>query len=114
MNLKIKVMDLEFSCESFTLKMLQKGKAFYMKVLLSKCFRKEKAGCPVRQHVLFIHFSFSPIKFSVKRFFSCFERQSSNFVYSLRVVKYIVGQKTELLRFILPSFYISHSNVIHR
>ena len=32
------------------------------------------------------------------------EPESSNFVYTLRVAKYIVGQKTKLLRFILPSF----------
>ena len=32
------------------------------------------------------------------------ETESSNFVYSLRVAKHIMGQKTKLLRFILPSF----------
>ena len=40
------------------------------------------------------------------------ERESSNFVYTLRGAKY--RQKTKLLKFILPSFSISHSNVIHR
>ena len=45
-------------------------------------------------------------------YFLC-EPESSNFVYTLRVAKYIVGQKTKQ-RFILPSFSIFHSNVIHR
>ena len=37
------------------------------------------------------------------KFLSFYESQSSNFVYTLRVAKYIVGQKTKL-RFILPYF----------
>ena len=36
-------------------------------------------------------------------FLSFYESQSSNFVYTLRMAKYIVWQKTKL-RFILPSF----------
>ena len=48
------------------------------------------------------------------KFLIFYESQSSNFVYTLRVAKYIVGQKTKLLRFILTSFSISHSNVKHR
>ena len=45
--------------------------------------------------------------------------ESSNFVYTLRVAKYIVGKKTKILRFIFAFFFpfsffsISHSNVIH-
>ena len=48
------------------------------------------------------------------------EPESSNFLCTLRVAKYIVGQKTKMLRFIFAfsvhfSFFsISHSNVIHR
>ena len=51
---------------------------------------------------LFVHFSFSPSNFSVTNH-SFYESQSSNFVYTLRVAKYSVGQKTKL-RFIMPSF----------
>ena len=36
------------------------------------------------------------------------EPESSNFVYTLRVAKYIEGQKTKLLRFILPSLSFFH------
>ena len=46
------------------------------------------------------------------RFLSFYESQSSNFLCTLRVTKYIVGQKTKMLRFILSSlsiFPISHS-----
>ena len=42
---------------------------------------------------------------------------SSNFLYTLRVTKYIVGLKTKMLRFIFTIFFhfsISHSNVIHK
>ena len=39
------------------------------------------------------------------RCLSSYERQPSNFVYSLRVTKYILGQKTKLLRLILPPFF---------
>ena len=48
------------------------------------------------------------------------EPKSSNFLYTLRVAKYIVGQKTKMLRFIFTIFFpfflfsISHSSVIHR
>ena len=35
MNLKIKVMDLEFLCESFLLKTLQKGKVQFRRAVLS-------------------------------------------------------------------------------
>ena len=48
------------------------------------------------------------------------ELESSNFLHVLRVAKYILGQKTKMLRFIFTifshfSFFsISHSNVIHR
>ena len=47
------------------------------------------------------------------------EPGSSNFLYILRMAKFIVGQKTKMQRFILPSFSIfpfsiSHSNVIYR
>ena len=45
------------------------------------------------------------------------EPESSNFLDTLRVAKYIVGQKTKMLRFIFTIFFlfsISHSNVIHR
>ena len=45
------------------------------------------------------------------------EPESSNFLYTLRVAKYIVGRKTKMLRFIfyiLFPFFRSHSNVIHR
>ena len=45
------------------------------------------------------------------------EPESSNFLCTLRVAKYIVGQKTKMLRFIFTfsfHFSISHSNVIHR
>ena len=45
------------------------------------------------------------------------EPESSNFLYTLRVAKYIVEQKTKMLRFIFTIFFlfsISHSNVIHR
>ena len=45
------------------------------------------------------------------------ESESSNFLYALREAKYIVGQKTKMLRFIFTfcsHFSISHSNVIHR
>ena len=41
------------------------------------------------------------------------ESESSNFLYTLRVAKYIVGQKTKMLRFIFTIFFhfsISHSN----
>ena len=53
------------------------------------------------------------------RFLGFYESQSSNFLYTLRVVKYIMGQKTKMMRFILPSFSmfpfsVTHSNVIHR
>ena len=45
------------------------------------------------------------------------EPESSNFIYTLGVAKYIVGQKTKMLRFIFTfslHFSISHSNAIHR
>ena len=45
------------------------------------------------------------------------ELESSNFLYTLRVAKYIVGQKTKMLRSIFTIFSIfsiSHSNEIHR
>ena len=49
------------------------------------------------------------------------ELESSNFVYTLRVAKYVVGKKNKMLRFIFALFFhfiflfsISHSNVIHR
>ena len=45
------------------------------------------------------------------------EPESSNFLCTLRVAKYIVGQKTKMLRFMFTfsfHFSISHSNVIHR
>ena len=45
------------------------------------------------------------------------EPESSNFLYTLRVAKYIVVQKTKMLRFIFTIFFhfsISHSSVIHR
>ena len=45
------------------------------------------------------------------------EPESSNFLYTLRVAKYIVGLKTKMLRFIFTIFFhfsISHSNVIYR
>ena len=51
------------------------------------------------------------------RFLCIYESQSSNFLYILRVAKYIVGQKTKMMRFIFTIFFhfsISHSNVIHR
>ena len=44
------------------------------------------------------------------------EPGSSNFVYTLRMAKYIVGQKTKMLRFIFTIFFhfsIFHSKVIH-
>ena len=43
--------------------------------------------------------------------------ESSNFVYTLRGAKYIVGKKTKMLWLIFAVFFhfsISHSNVIHR
>ena len=43
--------------------------------------------------------------------------ESSNFLYTLRGAKYIVGQKTKMLRFIFTIFFlfsISHSNIIHK
>ena len=45
------------------------------------------------------------------------EPESSNYLYTLRVVKFIVGQKTKMLRFIFTIFFhfsISHFNVIYR
>ena len=45
---------------------------------------------------------------------------SSNFVYTLRGAKYIVGKKPKMLRFIFAFFFpcflltISHFNVIHK
>ena len=48
------------------------------------------------------------------------EPESSNFLYTFRVAKCVVGQKTKMLRFIFTIFFhfcffsISHSNVIHR
>ena len=48
------------------------------------------------------------------------EPESSNFLYILRVAKYIVGQKTKMMRLIytiflhFSLFFISHSRVIHR
>ena len=60
--------------------------------------------------LLFIHFSFSPSKFSVTYIY--FLASMRDFVYTLRVAKYIERQKTKL-RF-LVFFSISHSNVIHR
>ena len=48
------------------------------------------------------------------------EPKSSNFLYNLRVAKYIVGQKTKMLRLFFTIFFpfflfsISHSSVIHR
>ena len=45
------------------------------------------------------------------------EPESSNFVYILRMAKYIVGKKTKMLRFIFAFFFhfsISLSNVIHK
>ena len=35
LSLKVKIMDLEFLCESFTLKMLQDGKAQFRRAILS-------------------------------------------------------------------------------
>ena len=44
------------------------------------------------------------------------EPESSNFLYTLRVAKYIMGRKIKMLRYIFTlsfHFSISHSNVIH-
>ena len=46
------------------------------------------------------------------------EPESSNFLYTLRVAKFIVGQKSRCWDLFVPSlsifpFFISHSNVIH-
>ena len=54
------------------------------------------------------------------RFLGFYESQSSNFVYTLRVAKYIVGKKIKMLRLMFAFFFpfllfsVSHSNVIHR
>ena len=69
--------------------------------------------------LLIIPFIICPFFFLSKqifcyKFFSLYQSQSSYFVYTLRVAKYIMGQKTKL-RFILPSFSLFQlSNVIHR
>ena len=64
-------------------------------------------------------FFFLSNQFFCYRFLGFYESQpeSSNFLYTLRVAKYIVGQKTKMLRFICTIFFhfsISHSYVIHR
>ena len=51
------------------------------------------------------------------RFLGFYESQSSNFLNTLRVAKYIVGKKTKMLKFIFTIYFhfsLSHSNVIHR
>ena len=69
-------------------------------------------------HCLICPFSFFFLSKQIfcYKFLSFYESQSSNFVYTLRVAKYIVGQKTKLIFFCFLShfFSISHSNVIHR
>ena len=60
------------------------------------------------QHAAAYHCLICPFFFLSKhifcyKFLSFYESQSSNFVYTLRVAKYIVGQKTKL-RLILPYF----------
>ena len=73
--------------------------------------KRESASCCL-PFPLFVHFSFSPIKFSATDF-SASMSQSSN------LAKYIVGQKTKMLRFIFTfSFHVSFFHlslhIIHR
>ena len=79
--------------------------------------KRESASCCL-PFPLFVHFSFSPIKFSATDF-SASMSQSSNLLCTLRVAKYIAGQKTKMLRFIFTfSFHVSFFHlslhIIHR
>ena len=68
---------------------------------------------------LFVHFSFSPVKFSITDFSASMRTRVFKFLIHLESgqAKYIVGQKTKTLRFIFTIFFHfsnSHSSVIHR
>ena len=50
-------------------------------------------------------FSFLSNKNFCHRFLGFYESQSSNFVYTLRVAKYIVGKEIKMLRLIFAFFF---------
>ena len=82
---------------------------------LLHCVRESQP--PDMYHFLYFSIFLSlQSNFLLQIFWLLREPESSNFSYPLRVTKYIVGQKTKMLRFIftiLFLFSISHSNVIH-
>ena len=65
------------------------------------CVKKNRPAAAY--HCLICQFFFLSKQIFSYKFLSFYESQSSNFVYTLRVAKYIVEQKTTLI-FILPSF----------
>ena len=67
------------------------------------CIMKKRISLLGTYHCLICPFFFLSKQIFCYRFLSFYESQSSNCVYTLRVAKYIVGQKTKLI-FILPSF----------
>ena len=82
--------------------------------LVVLCKRESASSC--LSFPLFVHFSRSNKNFCHRNLGS-YESHSSNFVFTLRVAKYIVGKKTKILWLIIAFFSIfslSHSNVIHR
>ena len=58
----------------------------------------------VAYHCLICRFFFLSKQIFCYKFLSFYESQSSNFVYTLRVAKYIVGQETKLI-FIVPRLF---------
>ena len=81
------------------------------------CKRESASSC--LSFPLFVHFSFSPIKFLSQISRLLWDPKSSNFVYTLRVAKYVVGKKIKMLSLIFAfffhfSFFPSlHSNIIY-
>ena len=74
------------------------------------CKRESASSC--MSFPLFVHFSFSPnFLWQISQLLR--EPEFSNFVYTLKVAKYMVRKKTKML-FAFFLFSIFHSNVIHR
>ena len=63
---------------------------------------------PAAYHSLYLSIFFLSKQIFCHKFLIFYESQSSNFVYTLKVAKNIVEQKTKPLRFILPSFSFFH------
>ena len=81
----------------------------------SYCVRENRP--PPAYHSLYLSIFFLSKKYFCHRFLGIYESKSSIVVYTLSVAKYIVGQKTKMLRFIFTFFFhfsTSHSHEIHR